>query len=120
MLEKQKEWCQNKVEKGKKWIKDHQLEIGYGLGVAATIGGGLLIDKIFEPRKKIGQIYRGDFENKDGVIDFGIGITEVDRFGKEHVTSDKILLLDEKSKDLLFKNVEAAIAETKALREKAE
>ena len=25
MLEKQKEWCQNKVEKGKAWIEDHKL-----------------------------------------------------------------------------------------------
>lgn len=28
MLEKQKEWCQNKVEKGKKWVKDHKFGIG--------------------------------------------------------------------------------------------
>lgn len=117
MLEKQKEWCQNKVEKGKKWVKDHQLYIGYAIGVAATIGGGLLIDKIFEPKKKTGQVYRGDFD-KDGKIDFAIGIVETDRFGKEHVRPENILCLAEDSKDRLFANVEQAITETKAARER--
>lgn len=119
MLEKQKEWCQNKVEKGKEWIKKHQLGIGYILGVGAVIGGGLLIDKIFEPKTKIGQVFLGDFD-KNGEIDYAIGIIETDRFGKEHIRPENILFLAEESKDRLFKNVEQAITETKAAREKAE
>ena len=37
MLEKQKEWCQNKVEKGKAWIEDHKLVIGCAVGAAINM-----------------------------------------------------------------------------------
>lgn len=37
MLEKQKEWCQNKVEKGKKWVKDHKFGIGCAVGGASAV-----------------------------------------------------------------------------------
>lgn len=39
MLEKQKKWCQNKVEKGKKWIEKNRtmLAFGAGISVATTV-----------------------------------------------------------------------------------
>lgn len=37
MLEKQKEWCQNKVEKGKAWIENHRLVIGCAVGATSTV-----------------------------------------------------------------------------------
>lgn len=36
MLEKQKEWCQNKVEKGKKWLKKNNTKLAFGAGVSVT------------------------------------------------------------------------------------
>nr|DAF70162.1 MAG TPA: hypothetical protein [Caudoviricetes sp.] len=39
MLEKQKEWCQNKIEKGEAWIKDHKLVIGCPFSFAKIKGG---------------------------------------------------------------------------------
>lgn len=117
MLEKQKIWCKDKLEKGKQWVDKNKFFLGYVTGLAATIGGGLLIDKIFEPKEKRGQIYRGD-SDENGEIDYAIGIIEVDRFGREHTDKSHTLLLGEDSKDVLFKQVEAAIAETKAERNK--
>ena len=117
MFEKQKEWCKDKVEKGKDWVRKNKFFLGYATGVVATIGGCFVLDKILEPKEKIGQVYRGDFD-KGGLIDFGIGIIQVDRFGKEHIDDSHILLLQEGSKETLFSQIEEAIADTKAERNK--
>lgn len=50
MLEKQKEWCQNNLEKGKKWFKENKMAIGFGLGAASMAGMYLLLEKINEPK----------------------------------------------------------------------
>ena len=50
MLEKRKEWCQNKVEKGKKLLKKNKGAIGFGLGAATMTALYLLAEKLDEPK----------------------------------------------------------------------
>lgn len=117
MLEKQKEWCHDKMEKGKKWFNDHKVAIsvtaGYVAGIALTIGSAVLAEKIFKPECNAFQVFYLDPEDPG---DFAVGKVGKDRFGKEHVMNVTILRAEDR--DLLVKNIDEAIAETKALREK--
>lgn len=113
MLEKAKVWCQEKKEKGKEWVEDHKFFIGYAAGVTAVVGSAMLATKIFEPKKRIGQVYNGYFD-KDSDVDFAIGVNEIDRFGKERVR--RPVLLNESSRDGLVKLIDEAITYTKAKR----
>ena len=79
MLEKQKEWCQNKVEKGKKWFKKNKGAIGFGLGAATVSALYLLAEKLDEP--KSGSItYTRCFE--DDKPDIMAKVYYENRFGK--------------------------------------
>lgn len=84
MLEKQKKWYRNNVEKGKKWLKENELYIGIVAGGAAAIVGQLVGSKIFEDKKagiSIGHIENPD---KSWSNDFGIETFGVDRFGNRN------------------------------------
>lgn len=45
MLEKQKKWCQNKVEKGKKWVNDNKFALGCAAGSIETLGIDMILGK---------------------------------------------------------------------------
>lgn len=51
MLEKQKEWCQEKIKKGEEFVGKHEFEIGIFAGGIACITGIIISNKIFEPKK---------------------------------------------------------------------
>lgn len=116
MLEKQKTWCHEKMEKGKKWYNDHKFVIGYVAGTAvATIGGTLAImlkEKIFEPKSGEFQVF---ILRPEDPGDYAIGKVCKDRFGKEHIMD--VTFLRAEDRDTLINNIDAAIAETKAIRE---
>ena len=82
MLEKQKEWCQNKVEKGKKWVKKNKDALIFGAGCATTTAVLLGIEKLLE-NKQAGIAF-SHIENADGSWsdDFGVETYGVNRFGK--------------------------------------
>ena len=82
MLEKQKEWCQNKVEKGKKWVKKNKDALILGAGCATTTAVLLGIEKLLE-NKQAGIAF-GHIENADGSWsdDFRVETYGVNRFGK--------------------------------------
>lgn len=80
MLEKQKKWCQNKVEKGKEWLKKNKGAIGFGLGAATMTALYLLAEKLDEPQE--GNItYMRHLE--DGKPDITARVYYKNRFGKE-------------------------------------
>lgn len=80
MLEKQKEWCRDKVEKGKAWIEDHKLVIGCAVGVTSTVLLYAIRKKIMEPKDYMIEIGTND-SLKEGA--FMMRVTGEDRFGKE-------------------------------------
>lgn len=80
MLEKQKEWCQNKVEKGKKWLKKNKGAIGFGLGAATMTALYLLAEKLDEP-KGGNIIYTRRLE--DDKPNMMASVYYKNRFGKE-------------------------------------
>lgn len=51
MLKKQKEWCEEKMEKGMEWVKKNKVSIAFGLGMTAMTGIYLIGKKIDEPKK---------------------------------------------------------------------
>ena len=80
MLEKQKEWCQNKVEKGKAWIEDHKLVVGCAVGVTSTVLLHVIGKKIMEPKNFMIQTGTNtDLE----MANFVMRVAGEDRFGKE-------------------------------------
>lgn len=81
MLEKRKEWFKENMEKGKKWVDAHRMEVGFVIGVSAAIGGIMIDRKIFETKE--GGITITSVENKDGSWEDGFVIETfgVDRFG---------------------------------------
>lgn len=115
MLEKQKKWCQEKVEKGKKWVEERKFEIGVSVGAVIACGSIMLASKLSEPEKRECQVYYGDL-SKDGFCDFAIGLVDIDRFGRRHEYEEKTIFLNESSKDRLFDMIEQAIKVTKQKR----
>lgn len=80
MLEKQKEWCQNKAEKGKKWLKKNKGAIGFGLGAATISALYLLAEKLDEPKEGGIAFTRRSEDDKPGII---ASVYYKNRFGKE-------------------------------------
>lgn len=80
MLEKQKEWCQNKVEKGKKWLKKNKGAIGFGLGAATISALYLLAKKLDEPKEGVITFTRRLEDDKPDII---ASVYYKNRFGKE-------------------------------------
>lgn len=68
MLEKQKEWCQNKVEKGKRWLKKNKGAIGFGLGAATMTALYLLAEKLDEPKSGYINFTRRLGDDKPDII----------------------------------------------------
>lgn len=80
MLEKQKKWCYEKVEKGKKWIKNNRGAIGFGLGAATVAGLYLLAEKLDEPQSGNITFTR---RLEDITPDIRASVYYKNRFGKE-------------------------------------
>lgn len=107
MLEKQKEWCQNKVEKGKAWIKDHKLVIGCAVGAASTVLLHAIGKGIMEPKDFMIQTGTNtDLE----VGNFMMRVAGKDRFGKESYHSPWVRYEDgNEDKERVIKAITAAI-----------
>ena len=107
MLEKQKEWCQNKVEKGKAWIEDHKLVIGCAVGAASTVLLHVIGKKIMEPKNFMIQTGTNtDLE----VGNFMMRVAGEDRFGKVSYHSPWVRYEDgDKDKERIDKAITAAI-----------
>lgn len=58
MLEKQKKWCQNQVEKGKKWVNDNKFALGCAAGSIATLGIGMILIGRVLWRNRFGKEYQ--------------------------------------------------------------
>lgn len=67
MLEKQKEWCQNKVEKGKAWFEDHMLVIGCAVGSVSTV---LLHEDGDNDKERIDKAITAAINRDDGPCEF--------------------------------------------------
>lgn len=107
MLEKQKEWCQNKVEKGKAWIEDHKLVIGCAVGAASTVLLHAIGKKIMEPKSFMIQTATNtDLE----VGNFMMRVTGEDRFGKRSYHSPWVPYeYGDEDKERINKAITAAI-----------
>ena len=107
MLEKQKEWCQNKVEKGKAWIEDHKLVIGYAVGAVSTVLLHVIGKKIMEPKNFMIQTGTNtDLE----VGNFIMRVAGEDRFGKVSYHSPWVRYEDgDNDKERIDKAITAAI-----------
>ena len=80
MLEKQKEWCQNKVEKGKKWLKKNKGAIGFGFGAATMTALYLLAEKLDESKGGNITFTRRLEDDKPDIM---ASVYYKNRFGKE-------------------------------------
>lgn len=107
MLEKQKEWCHNKAEKGRAWIENHKLVIGCAVGAASTVLLYVIGKKIMEP--KVFEIQTGtNLRLEDG--NFMIRVAGEDRFGKESYHSPWVQYEDgNEDKERVIKAITAAI-----------
>ena len=107
MLEKQKEWCQNKVEKGKAWIEDHKLVIGCAVGATSTVLLQVIRKKIMEPKEFMIQTGTNtDLE----VGNFIMRVAGEDRFGKVSYHSPWVRYEDgDNDKERIDKAITAAI-----------
>ena len=107
MLEKQKKWCQNKVEKGKVWIEDHKLVIGCTIGAASTVLLYAIGKKIMEP--KVFMIQTGTNTGlEEG--NFMMRVSGEDRFGKRSYHSPWVRYEDgDNDKERIDKAITAAI-----------
>lgn len=106
MLEKKKKWCCEKVEKGKKWIKDHRFGLWYAVGVTTTVGLSCVMAKIFEPKKTSIQTIPISQGDKNG---FALRTIGIDRFGRNTCEGPWVNCLDEFDKDHLSSNIDAAL-----------
>ena len=107
MLEKQKEWCQNKVEKGKAWIEDHKLVVGCAVGVTSTVLLHVIGKKIMEPKNFMIQTGTNtDLE----MANFVMRVAGEDRFGKESYHSPWVRYENgDNDKERIIKAITAAI-----------
>lgn len=107
MLEKQKEWCQNKVEKGKAWIEDHKLIIGCAVGASSTVLLYVIGKKIMEPKNFMIQTGTNtDLE----MANFVMRVAGEDRFGKESYHSPWVRYENgDNDKERIIKAITAAI-----------
>ena len=107
MLEKQKEWCQNKVEKGKAWIEDHKLVIGYAVGAVSTVLLHVIGKKIMEPKNFMIQTGTNTGLEEGN---FMMRVAGEDRFGKVSYHSPWVRYEDgDKDKERITKGITAAI-----------
>lgn len=107
MLRKQKEWCQNKVEKGKAWIKDHKLVIGCAVGVSSTVLLYAIGKKIMEPKEFM--IQTGTNTGLE-TGNFMMRVAGEDRFGKESYHSPWVSYeRGDEDKERINKAITAAI-----------
>lgn len=107
MLEKQKEWCQNKVEKGKKWVKDHKFGIGCAVGGASAVLLTMIAKKIMEPKDFMVQT-RTNTGLEEG--NFMMRVAGEDRFGRESYHSPWVRYeYGEEDKERINKAITAAI-----------
>lgn len=106
MLERQKKWCLETAEKGKKWIDDHKFDIGCIVGATAVIAGSYAAAKIWEPKRyKVETIPI----NKDDLHGFGIRTSGVDRFGNDTCLGPWVLCCKEHDRERLVSNIDAAL-----------
>lgn len=107
MLEKQKKWCQNKVEKGKAWIEDHKLVIGCTVGAASTVLLHAIGKRIMEPKDFMIQTSTNLDLKEDN---FMMRVTGKDRFGKESYHSPWVRYeYGDEDKERINKAITAAI-----------
>lgn len=107
MLEKQKEWCQNKVEKGRAWIENHKLVIGCAVGAASTVLLYAIGKKIMEPKNFMIQTATNlDLEESN----FMMRVAGEDRFGKRSYHSPWVRYeYGDEDKERIDKAITAAI-----------
>lgn len=107
MLEKQKKWCHEKVEKGKKWVIRNQRAICFGFGAATAVGVGLILEKCIEPKEVMIQTGTNT-ELEAG--NFMIRVAGEDRFGKESYHSPWVRYeCGDEDKERINKAITAAI-----------
>ncbi|WP_287643481.1 hypothetical protein [Bacteroides sp.] len=107
MLEKQKEWCRDKVEKGKAWIEDHKLVMGCAVGAASTVLLYAIRKKIMEPQDYMIETAT-NLNLEEG--NFMMRVTGEDRFGKRSYHSPWVRYEDgDKDKERIDKAITAAI-----------
>lgn len=107
MLEKQKEWCHNKVEKGRAWIDNHKLVIGCAVGAASTVLLYVIGKKIMEPKEF--EIQTGtNLKLEEG--NFMMRVAGEDRFGRESYHSPWVRYeYGDEDKERVIKAITAAI-----------
>lgn len=107
MLEKQKKWCHEKVEKGKKWVIRNQRVICFGFGAATAVGIGLIFEKFMEPKEFMIQTGTNS-RLEEG--NFMMRVAGEDRFGKESYHSPWVRYeCGEEDKERVIKAITAAI-----------
>lgn len=107
MLEKQKEWCRNNVEKGKAWIEDHKLAIGCAVGATSMVLLHTIGKKIMEPK-----VYMIETSFNDGLEEgnFMMRVAGEDRFGVRSYHSPWVRYEDgNNDKERIDKAITAAI-----------
>lgn len=80
MLEKQKEWCKEKTEKGKNWIKKNKFSVGFIAGCTVTTLSIFAITKLIEPKEI--ELQTGSNDDLDQP-NFLIRVAGFDRIGRE-------------------------------------
>lgn len=98
MLNKQKEWCQTKMEKGKEFLKEHKIQIGFVGGVVFTTVAGMLIDKLLAPKQGCIRFLDDDY----GAY---AEVWTKDRFENEHKLFDVLYSKEDGDLDKLVKQI---------------
>lgn len=106
MLEKQKEWCHEKLEKGKEMIDKHKFQIGYVAGLTVVVLCSELSKKIFEPKRYSIDTKHIEDGDKHG---FAIRTSAIDRFGWRSNCGPWVFCFDEDDEQHIIGNIDAAI-----------
>lgn len=124
MLEKQKKWFEEKGRKVAKWLVDHETDVWYGCGMVvgaiSVVTSSIIVDKIFEPKKRDLQVFylgegTDDEYNNDQL--FAIGFVEHDRFGNKGIIPGALAACTDEDRDALIREIDNAIAKTRSYRE---
>lgn len=108
-------------EKGKEFYKKYKVAIWFSLGEVWMIAGYAALDKIFETKKNELEFYYcgEDCEDmRDKGIDFIMNIKNIDRFGREHYSPDRVLFFRGEEAEKITRKMNEAIQKTKEYREK--
>lgn len=106
MLEKRKEWCQERIKRGKAWIEKNRFEIGFGLGAATLVAIGLIAEKVFEPKEIVVQTGHNEkIEDRN----FLLRVTAIDRFGGEHPSPWARFENGDEDKERIIKAIDAGL-----------